>query len=574
MTAPPQSNSPVAVDISLAQNMAPGTYTTTLRFATGSASATNVVYVDVPISLTLQQSQDIYAQPFGVATGSSVAVTLNNGAALPLTAGTFMKVGSIAAGTPYTITVPAQPTGQNCTFPDGNSTNTGPNGNTNLLQLRVTCNASLIGWTYVGGSKTLGDTPVYGTRGTPAAANTPGGRTPGAYARDAAGNLWLFGGFDEVGRRNDLWRYDVSTGQWTWISGSTSRDVAGTYGTLNTPSGSNVPGARSRSVAWFDASGNFWLFGGLAFVSPGVDDMLNDLWMYNVGTDTWTWVGGTNIGGLAGLGTYGTSPSTSNIPGYRHSATVVKQGTDTVWFFGGYGAGAINSSGRMNDLWKFTPSTREWEWMSGANQPIQTRMQGTLGVPNAANYPNARDGDSMWTDTSGNVWMFGGNNPVLGFENDLWRFNPTTREWTWMGGADRTNPSVVGSRGTYNPPGSVGNYPTSRANASAWVDASGDFWLFGGYGQSQDIQVTGYVNDLWKYSPATNTWSWLSGSSAVSSPAIYGTTGVATNTNVPSGRQSSAAWTDGSGRLLLWGGPTSNSGPAGYASDVWRVTPQ
>ena len=251
----------------------------------------------------------------------------------------------------------------------------------------------------------------------------------------------------------------------------------------------------------------------------------------------------------------------------------MKDANGDVWFFGGYGAGATNSVGRMNDLWKFTPSTRVWNWMSGADQPIQTRVQGTIGVPNAANYPGARDSVAAWVDASGDFWMFGGS-ANAGFENDLWRYNPGTDMWTWMGGADRSIPSIATSRGIYNPPGTAGNYPTSRAFAHSWSDASGNFWLFGGYGQSADINVSGLINDLWKYSPSTNTWSWLSGSNAVGSPAIYGTQGTPANTNVPSGRSRGVAWTDTTGRLWLWGGGNSLIGPNGYASDLWRVVPQ
>ena len=572
VSGPSASTSPASVDIIAQPNVAPGTYSATLRFVTGKADGSNVVYVDVPISYTVVQGQFVFGEPFGQANGSTVAVSLNGGPARTLVPGIPTGLGAIASGSSYTVSVPTQPTGQTCSFPDGNTTSTGTIGPTNQVQLRVTCNASLIPWTYVGGPKTLNEVPVYGIRGTPAAGNTPGGRQPGAYARDAAGNLWLFGGVDANGHLNDLWRYDVASGMWTWVSGPTTRNVSGTFGTLLTPSASNLPGARASSVAWIDGNGNFWLFGGYGYASiPGALGFLNDLWMYNVAGDTWTWMGGGNTIDLGTLGTYGTTPSTSNIPGGRMNATVVKDANGDVWYFGGNGAGATNSVGLMNDLWKFTPSTRVWNWMSGADQPIQTRVQGTIGVPSAANYPNARDNLAAWTDTSGNFWMFGGNAGV-GFENDLWRYDPGTDMWTWIGGTDRTNPSVAQPRGTYNPPGTAGNYPTSRTLASSWTDASGNFWLFGGYGQSAD-SGTGGINDLWKYSPSTNAWYWLSGSNAVSSPAIYGTQGMAANTNVPSGRSRGVAWTDTMGRMWLWGGGSlfpANSN----TTDVWRVTPQ
>lgn len=81
-----------------------------------------------------------------------------------------------------------------------------------------------------------------------------------------------------VDRFNDLWEY--SSGQWTWVSGSNSPDQSGTYGTLETPGSSTVPGARQYSVDWVDSSGNFWIFSGYGLDSTGTLGYLNDLWRY------------------------------------------------------------------------------------------------------------------------------------------------------------------------------------------------------------------------------------------------------------------------------------------------------
>src|SRR6516164_2733048 len=53
--------------------------------------------------------------------------------------------------------------------------------------------------------------------------------------------------------------------EWAWMSGSTTKDAVGVYGTMDAASASNVPGARSGSVGWTDQSGSFWLFGGWGF---------------------------------------------------------------------------------------------------------------------------------------------------------------------------------------------------------------------------------------------------------------------------------------------------------------------
>jgi hypothetical protein len=68
-------------------------------------------------------------------------------------------------------------------------------------------------WTWVGGSNVANQLGSYGTLGTPAAGNIPGGRFGAVSWTDASGNMWLLGGVgaDSVntghGYLNDLWVY-------------------------------------------------------------------------------------------------------------------------------------------------------------------------------------------------------------------------------------------------------------------------------------------------------------------------------------------------------------------------------
>jgi len=60
-------------------------------------------------------------------------------------------------------------------------------------------------------------------------------------------------------------------------------NASGVYGTRGTAAANNTPGARRQPIAWTDASGNFWLFGGN---SAGNVAMLNDLWEYSPPRDS------------------------------------------------------------------------------------------------------------------------------------------------------------------------------------------------------------------------------------------------------------------------------------------------
>ena len=112
---------------------------------------------------------------------------------------------------------------------------------------------------------------VYGTQGVTAASNKPGTRSGSASWTDASGNVWMFGGDGNgattVGSLNDLWKYNPSTNQYTWVKGDITTNNTGVYGSLGSPAPGNKPGARSGSVTWMDASGNFWLFGGYGYSS-------------------------------------------------------------------------------------------------------------------------------------------------------------------------------------------------------------------------------------------------------------------------------------------------------------------
>lgn len=130
-------------------------------------------------------------------------------------------------------------------------------------------------WTWVNAGSSAGN---YGVQGYEAAANVPSGRYRAQGWRDATGNLWLFGGSGTGGFLSDLWRFNISTGAWTWVKGQGTGGVAGSYGTLGVTSTNSAPGARANGVTWTDKTGHMWLFGGIGADSTGTIDRLNDLW--------------------------------------------------------------------------------------------------------------------------------------------------------------------------------------------------------------------------------------------------------------------------------------------------------
>jgi N-acetylneuraminic acid mutarotase len=358
------------------------------------------------------------------------------------------------------------------------------------------------------------------------------------------------------------------TRAWAWVSGSNTIGVKGMYGTQGMAAAGNVPGARNGSFSWIDSVGDLWLFGGTGYDSAGTQAVLNDLWRYSPGTGQWTWVSGSSTAGAKGVyGTLGMAAA-GDVPGARTSGNSWSDSAGDLWLFGGLGIDSAGNSGALNDLWRYSPGTDQWTWVSGSSTVSTKGVYGTLGMAAAGNVPGARDGSVSWTDSSGALWLFGGDAfDSAGTQaiNDLWRYSPGTGQWTWVSGS-----SMAGAKGVYGTLGmaAAGNVPGAREGSVSWTDSSGDLWLFGGFGYDS-VGNYGFLNDLWRYSPGTGQWTWVSGSStAAGAKGVYGTLGIAAVGNVPGGRTSSVSWTDSAGDLWLFGGRHGFSS----LNDLWRYS--
>jgi len=300
-------------------------------------------------------------------------------------------------------------------------------------------------WTWISGSNLAFQAGVYGTVTVSSPGNMPGGRLDAATWMDAAGNLWLFGGLGattpstSVGVLNDLWKYDVGTGTWTWMSGSNLIDQNGTYGTLGTPSASNTPGGRQGKMSWKDAAGNFWLFGGTGFdAASTTSGALNDLWKFDVGTGNWTWMNGNTTRNQPGIYGNNNVPASGNTPGGRTGAVTWTDGGGNLWLGFGEGYGITpGSTGKLNDLWILNPVSNQWKWVAGGGGLNFPAIYGTQGSLSANNIPGSRKfAAANWVDANNNLWLFGGtgeltNTGNVSSLNDMWKYtncqiNPIT----------------------------------------------------------------------------------------------------------------------------------------------------
>lgn len=430
-------------------------------------------------------------------------------------------------------------------------------------------------WTWVNGSNASGSMGNYGTLRAPAANNSPPAREATGSALGPSGTLWLFGGYSYVGSSaysylNDLWKYDMASGDWTWMAGASTTGTVGVYpSTVGTGgSASYFPGARSDASLWVDATGNVWLFGG----TDGTN-YFNDLWKFD-GT-YWTWVAGSSTTNVAGSypATPGTGGSLTYFPGARRAAGSWIDGTGNLWLFGG-----TNASSSVNhylaDLWKFDGTY--WTWMGGSSSINATGVYGNKGTAATTNAPGARMEPARGIDASGTFWMFGGygvdGSGNQGYLNDLWTY--AGGEWTWRSGATvSSSPTASAVYGVFPPTVRTSGptyMPGGRSTAAGAVDGSGHFWVYGGWGYD-GAGAQNYLGDLWMFDGTS--WTWESGQNTANQAGVYGMRGTAALTNVPGTRWNPLGWSVG-GKLWMFGGSGDDTTTtAGVMNDLWSYEP-
>ncbi len=298
-------------------------------------------------------------------------------------------------------------------------------------------------WTWMKGSPgvtAIGNPlPVYGTLHTENTANTPGAKShSGSCANWVVNNsFWVFGGnasLSFLSLKNDLWRYNRATNNWVWESGEQGQNATGNYGTRGVANAANVPPARLLTACWKDGQQNLYLFSGSTYNSS-----FNDLWRYNIQTRQWTWLDGN-----AGPGMNGGSDDVYCIPDSdlrlrsRTAFGVAPFDAGCAHVYWGLGGGrpilAPLQDHLYNDLWLINADKQTWTKVKGhsTGSPVPYHY-GTKGVPDPDNLPKARYNPCLWTDKTGNLFLFGGGVPLPGNNtpipyavgiNDLWKFIP------------------------------------------------------------------------------------------------------------------------------------------------------
>ncbi len=415
-----------------------------------------------------------------------------------------------------------------------------------IIGIIVSLSASSQGyWKRVHGNGILAvPSPV----GTYSPTNSPFSRYAAACMKDTSGSFWLYSsdGYHE------LWRYNPDINEWMLANGNTTVQLAPVYGTQGVAAAANQPGgATFGHPSWGDHMGNLWIFG---------PDGLNDMWKYNIATDMWTWVKGTNSMGPAVFGIKGIASAATN-PGMCNE-------TDCHW---------TDSNGELwlytefdGNLWKFDPITEMWTWMAGNGAANAAPVYGTIDVFDGANTPGGFSGCpavgtlyTMWITSDDHLWMMVNRSDFVNGEVEMWEYNPNINEWRCR----RIDALPIGQPQVY-PTACDDNdstiFPIIRTEMRAeWVDNCDHLYMFGG---GEFCWPSSTYNDLWRYDPATNNYTYIRGGTL---PVVPGIQGVFDSNNMPPMVCGSQAWQNKNGFYLMGG----DNGIGFPSDDLWLYSP-
>jgi gliding motility-associated-like protein len=420
-------------------------------------------------------------------------------------------------------------------------------------------------WTWMKGSNTAGALPVLGTQGVPDPANTPGPMFLPVGFTDLQGRFWVYGGsVFGVQQPFQMWMFDPATNNWTRMSGANFPGAPAVYGTQGVSSPSNFPGPRQGACGWTDLNGNPWLFGNL--YNGGT---LNDLWKYDINTNEWTWVKGSNV--LNDPGSYGIQgvPAMSNCPPARGHCSSWTDNNGDLWLFGGIRPNGNSSF--YEDVWRYNIASNTWTWMSGAGAiGSYPANHGTLGIASPTNTPGGRWTDSKWKDSNGDFWLFSGVVGQFASYADMWKYSPVSKLWTWMGGSNNpTFTDTFSMKCSFN----AGSPAGVDLNSVCWVDDCNRLWQFGGEGRNPFS--TGYSNATWFFDPSSSSFNCQGGNVVYLQQGVYGTQGVSNPANYPPSAMGGASFRDNQGNFWMFGGCITPAFPGAPSetNTLWKFVP-
>src|SRR6185437_14142445 len=292
---------------------------------------------------------------------------------------------------------------------------------------------------------------------------------------------------------------------------------------------------------------SYWLYNNKFYLFGGA--MINDLWVFDISSNTWTWIKGSSD--FLDTSIYGTMnvEDTLNKPGVKQEcATWVVN--DKIYLLGG--------SNYQNDLWRYNPVTNNWTWIKGSKSPSQPGIFAPSNIYLSTNMPGGRLASQYWV-VNNRCYLFGGDGYGIAgwgtyarddYLNDMWEYDTLSNDWKWIKGSE--NPLQA----SYNSSsGITSQFNTPFASSGEmYCQMDSTFYVLG---STFDL-------DLWKYEPFNNTWTFLKDGAST----VYGPKDSASPKNSPGTRNGSACWALNN-KIYVFGGSVRDApGIEGLENDL------
>lgn len=356
-------------------------------------------------------------------------------------------------------------------------------------------------WKYL---QRIEEEPNYGQKGVFSSSNTPGRRSYSNTFTDAAGNLYLMGGYDGWDENNDLWKYDIALNQWAWISGYNTEnfDLDGNEGPIGIESTEYFPSLRIYASPVVAPDGMVYIYGGHAPGHNSYEDSY-DLWRYNPANNAWTLLYKPSDD-TQQIGQLGVENST-NRPGILIGYTSWYY-NNSLWYFGGCWEMITGTDNYEKKVWKYNLQTHQWACMK--NPASVDAIYGQQMVGDINNTPPYLIFMSNSVVYNNEAYFIGGNEPggttgsdLRGLHNSLWKYNMITNEWIWVKGKQYTwHPGFYGKMGIERNE----NLPYSRESFFIWLEDNYLKMYGGSYERVSSME-------FWDFNLLTNNYAWVDG---------------------------------------------------------------
>jgi gliding motility-associated-like protein len=162
---------------------------------------------------------------------------------------------------------------------------------------------------------------------------------------------------------------------------------------------------------------------------------------------------------------------------------------------------------------------------------------------------------------------------ISGFrKNDVWRYRPSTNNWTWVSGSDTALPIGI-NNGYCKQDKNIEPQDRFENLTVTASDCNRTSWLFGGYSQLYAL------NDLWSFNTENYEWTLVKGNpDSTDYNQNFGIQGIESISNEISARGGSAIWSDREHNIWIFGGVAyfkdslQNILPQ-ERNDLWRFKP-